>query len=57
MVSVEAGRQIARQHLRPSGQTLGAGQVRTTRGLRLLHEVTDLFHLRLLILIQLPSPD
>ena len=57
MALMEAGRQIARQHLSPLGQTLGACQIRSARGLRLLHEVTDLLHLRLLILIQLPSSD
>jgi hypothetical protein len=51
---MEAGRQIPRQHLSPFGQTLGAGWIRTARGLRLLDEVPDLIHLGLLILAQLP---
>ncbi len=54
---MEAGRQIPRQHLSPLGQTLGARGVGSAGGLRLLHEVADLFHLRLLIPGQLPPRD
>ena len=48
---VEAGGQIACQHVRPLGQTLGARWIGSARGLCLLHEVPDLVHLRLLIFV------
>ena len=48
-----AGGEIARQHPSTFGQTLGAGWIGSASGLGLLDEIADLFHIGLLIFIQL----
>ncbi len=57
MPLMKTRRQIPGQNLSPFGQTLGAGWIGTARGLRLLHEIPDLFHLRLLVFGELPPSD
>ena len=51
---MEAGGKIARQNFSPFGQTFRAGWIGTASGLGLLDEIADLFHIGLLIFIQLP---
>jgi len=53
----ERFRQISGQNLRPLGQAFRACRVGNARVLGLLHEAPDLFHFRLLVPIQSPSPD